>query len=331
MIVYFDTVRRKRPVREGGEIVSLDWDCKRVLARLPVFPDQPEIREDPNPRGNSRGGKGILTAPGEVLVGTYHSILLFDPELNPKGRITNPLFVNLHEMCWDGEDIWVSSTTIDAAVKVDRHGQTVATWWPREDSRLRRRFGLEPMPIDKRADNRLQFLHAELGQKPHHTHLNCISRWGDRTFALLNRLGALVQMEPETAVIVEDERLRGSHSARITPDGREIVICCSFHKSLVWYELSSGRRVRELDLLRFPEIQELGRRHPDQPFNRSIFVRGLSLVDSNRYLVGISPAAILEIDPEKERLTDLFQYSADVGDAVHGIAWTRHPDVADRR
>ena len=30
MTVYFDTVRRKRPVRDGGELVMLDWKTKQA-------------------------------------------------------------------------------------------------------------------------------------------------------------------------------------------------------------------------------------------------------------------------------------------------------------
>ena len=60
MIVYFDTVKRTYPVREAGELVKLDWSAKKVLKTVPVYPFDPDIEEDSNPRGNSRGGKGML-------------------------------------------------------------------------------------------------------------------------------------------------------------------------------------------------------------------------------------------------------------------------------
>lgn len=43
MIVYFDTVRRKKPVKEGGELVQLDWSTRKVLKRVPLFPIDPDI------------------------------------------------------------------------------------------------------------------------------------------------------------------------------------------------------------------------------------------------------------------------------------------------
>ena len=320
MIIYFDTVRRKRPVPEGGELVKLDWQAKKVLRAIPVFPSDPDIIDDPNPRGNSRGGKGILIRGGEVFVGTYHTLLVFDLGLNLKRRISNHLFANIHEMCFAGEDIWLSATTLDCAVLVDPRGRTLRTWWPREEPLLQKRYGLEPMEIDKAADNRLSRLHDELSLKPSHTHLNAVCRDGGRTFALLNRLGALVQIEPDVRIAVDDGGLRGCHSPRIIGDGSQLVVCSSLQKELLFYDLKNGRLLQRIRLLDFGPVEELHRKHPDQPFNRSIFVRGLDVIGENRLLAGIAPASILEIDAERRRLLDWFGYSDDVGDAVHGLA-----------
>jgi hypothetical protein len=78
--------------------------------------------------------------------------------------------------------------------------------------------------------------------------------------------------------------------------------------------------VKQIDLLNFDPIADLHQAHPDQPFNQSIFVRGLKMIDERRILVGIAPASILELDMESICLLDFFQYSDDVGDAVHGLA-----------
>ncbi len=329
MIVYFSTVRRKRPIREGGELVKLDWEAKRVLKALPVFPSDPDIADDPNPRGNSRGGKGILLRGGEVFVGTYHTLLVFDRDLNLKRRIRNHLFVNIHEICAAGESIWVSATTIDCALKVDMSGRTLRTWWPREEPLLRKRFGLSPLAIDKAADNRLLHLHQELGQQESHTHLNAVCRSGQRTLALLNRQGALVQIEPDVRVVLEDRRLRNSHSPTVSPDGRQVVICSSFQKDLLFYDLEGGGFIKRLHLLDFPEVAALKEEFPDQPFNAAIFVRGLEFIAPDRLLVGISPASLLEIDAARGRLLGMFRYGRDVGDAVHGLAALPEADPQD--
>ena len=319
MILYFDIVKRKRPVKQGGELVKLDWTAKKILKTVPVYPSDPDIEEDSNPRGNSRGGKGILISGNELFVGTYHSILVFDLDLNLKRKITNNLFVNIHELCPAGENIWVSSTAIDAAVLVNRQGLTLKSWWPREERLLKERYGLCPMNIDKNRDNRLTHLHAELSTKAHHTHLNAVVKSYENTYVLLNKLGVIVQIELEVKIILEDYFIRGAHSPVISGDGNRLLLCSSQRKSIVVYDLESGKLVKQIDLLNFAEIAKLYNAYPDQPFNRSIFVRGLEIIDARRILVGIAPASILEVDVESCRLLDFFQYSDDVGDAVHGL------------
>ncbi len=319
MIIYFDTVKRKRPVKEGGELVKLDWSAKKILKAVPIYPFDPDIEDDPNPRGNSRGGKGIFISRNELFVGTYHSILVFDLDLNLKRKITNPLFVNVHEMCMAEENIWVSSTAIDCAVLVTPGGETVKSWWPREEKLLQQRYGLFPMDIDKTIDNRLIHIHAELSTKAHHTHLNSVVKSGHNTYVLLNKLGIVVQVEPLLKVVLEDPAIRGAHSPKISAAGNRLLLCSSIRKSIVVYDLESGKPAKQINLLDFPEIVKFSNVHPDQPFNQSIFVRGLEILDDGRILVGISPAAILEIDIQQDRLLDFFQYSPEVGDAVHGL------------
>lgn len=319
MIVYFDTVKRKRPVREGGELVQLDWTRKRVLKRLPIFPADPDIEHDTNPRGNTRGGKGILINSEELFVGNYHSILVFDHQLNLKRKINNNLFVNIHEMCFDGEDIWVAATTIDCAVRVTQKGETLHFWWPREESYLQKKYGLVPMDIDKTADNRIRFIHAELEKGESHTHLNCVTEYNRKIYALLNHQGVFAQIHPEFRIVIEDGKITGAHSPKII-NGEKILFCGSFNRSILIFDLHTGRFVNKIDLLAFPEMTSLLERFPDQDIdNRSIFVRGLDILDNDRILIGISPASIAEIDINKLLLLDFFQFSNDVSDAVHGL------------
>jgi hypothetical protein len=321
MIIYFDTVKRKRPVKNAGELVKMDWNTKKIIKTQPLFPSDPDIEEDPNPRGNSRGGKGILISGNELFVGTYHTILIFDLDLNLKRKITNNLFVNIHEMCMARENIWVSSTALDCAVLVTPNGETVKSWWPREERLLQEKYGLCPMTIDKNSDNRLTHLYAELSTKPHHTHLNSVVKYGDNTYVLLNKLGIVVQVEPRVKVVLEDSAIRGAHSPVLSRDGNQLLLCSSLRKSIVVYDLENGKLVKQIDLLNFDEISDLHQSHQDQPFNQSIFVRGLEIIDDRRILAGIAPASIIEVDRESSRMLDFYQYSSDVGDAIHGLVY----------
>jgi hypothetical protein len=98
-----------------------------------------------------------------------------------------------------------------------------------------------------------------------------------------------------------------------------MILCSSFRKELLFYDLEKGKLIKKIHLLDFEKIADLYKKYPDQPYNQSIFVRGLEIIDPNRILVGVSPASILEIDIRKIQLLDFFQYSKEVGDAVHGL------------
>ncbi len=132
MTVYFSTVVRAAPQKNGGEIIKVDWESKRVIAREAIVPSHPAVH-DPNPRGSTRGGRGILIDGDEIFVASYHSLLVMDHDLKLKRRISHPLFANLHELAWDAQDIWAASTDIDVAIKVNRAGKTLDSWFPRED------------------------------------------------------------------------------------------------------------------------------------------------------------------------------------------------------
>jgi len=71
--------------------------------------------------------------------------------------------------------------------------------------------------------------------------------------------------------------------------------------------------------LDYSEIAYLHKTYPDQPYNKSIFVRGLEIIDTHRILVGVAPATVLEMDINENQLLDFYQYSSDVGDAIHGL------------
>lgn len=319
MMVYFSTVRRKRPVREAGELVRLDWRSKQILQRLPLFPADPDILEDPNPRGNSRGGKGLCIHRNCLIAGTYHTLGVYDPELSLLRRITNPLFVNIHEICPDQDLLWVSSTTIDCALAVDQEGRTIRSWWPREEPRLQEKFGLRPMEIDKTADQRLCHVRAEVSTKEHHTHLNSVFLWNGLPCALLSRQGTVVAIESPARIIIEHPALCGAHSPAVFPGGNRLIAGASQHRSLLLFALPNGALIEQIRLTDFPEIASLLRQHPDQPFNKSIFVRGIEILDQDRVLAGIAPAAILEIDVRRKKLLDLYQDSTNVGDTIHGL------------
>jgi hypothetical protein len=334
--VYFSTVVRSAPLESGGEFVLLDWQTKTIEARAVIYPTNPEI-DDPNPRGNARGARGVGFVGDHVVVASYHTLKVYDRELRHQRDISHPLMVGLHEVYVDGSDangggrIWVASTSIDAVLVIDcETGDAVQQYWPREMPGLQRELGLTPLPIDKKADNRTRFLEQRHAGHPSHLHLNAITTWRGETYALFNAPGVIANLDRDE-VTVRDRALRHGHNL-VLCDGTAMVND-TFGRAVRAYDLhrkapgpviklDAFRTVRavvckhQLGYLAKGVLKKLLFHQLSAP--RPIFVRGLDMV-GDLLFVGISPAAILCIDRRTGELVDSFRYSDDVAVCVHGL------------
>jgi hypothetical protein len=347
MRVFFSTVVRGAPVQQAGEIVQLDWERKVVTARAKIYPTNPEL-DDPNPRGNTRGGRGIAFFNRHILVCSYHTVCLFDPALTPIRDISNSLMVGLHEIYHpeNSDRLWVTATAIDAVLEIDiETGETTRQFWPRERAGFQNELGLTPLEIDKDADNRGRFLSRHHLEHPHHLHLNAVCDWRGELHGLFNAFGAVVNLERES-VLIREAALRGAHNLIIREDGVTFINDTLGH-SIRIYDLADGALVKSIDLTQFDWVRALVAGDPtssglvrglarypriSQPIHRiltglnlmpslpawSLFVRGLALVGDSLF-VGISPASILQIDWQSDKLVDAYTYSQDKHVSIHGL------------
>lgn len=330
MQVFFSTVVRNAPLSRSGEVVRVDWPSKQVVARAPVYATNPTL-DDPNPRGGSRGGRGIEILGNELLVSTYHTLKVFDLNLRHLRDIAHPLMVQLHETrLTPPNKVWFTSTAIDAAVELDLStGQGTRQFWPREHPLLQKKFGLVPLDIDKNADNRALFVRRRADAS--HTHLNAVICWRDRILALLNRFGVVVDLESGD-VVVEDKELEGGHNLGLLHDD-VLVINDTRGRTVRLYQLPGGTPIKRIDLMRYPFVRRISRRF-DAKFAaasalsrvprvsvktfRPVFMRGLDIVDDHLF-VGISPASVLRIDSESGDLVDYFAFASAVAVCVNGL------------
>jgi hypothetical protein len=347
MQVFFSTVVREAPVQQAGEIVQLDWEQKAVAARAKIYPTNPEL-DDPNPRGNTRGGRGIAFFNGHILVCSYHTVCQYDPALTPIRDISNPLMVGLHEIYYPENSgrLWVTATAIDAALEIDiETGETTRQLWPREVPSFQNELGLMPLEIDKDADNRGRFLSRHHLEHPHHLHLNAVCGWRGELHGLFSAFGAVVNLE-RGSVIIRETALRGAHNLVIREDGMTFINDTLGHSVRI-YDLADGTLVKSIDLTQFDWVRALVAgdpmssglirslaRHPriSQPLQRilaglhlmpslpawPLFVRGMALA-GDWLFVGISPASILQIDWQTDKLVDAYTYSQDTHVSIHGL------------
>jgi hypothetical protein len=351
MYVYFSTVVRTAPVRQAGEIVCLDWDRKVIQARVPIYPCNPEVA-DPNPRGSTRGGRGIAFWGDHVVVASYHTLKIFDRRLRHVRDVTHPLFVGIHEVHGGaGNLLWVTATSIDAALEVDPEtGQLGRQHWPREVPAFCAALNLTPLAIDKAADNRPRFLGQGYLAQASHLHLNAVASWRGELYAVFNSFGILANLD-RAEVVIEDPELKGAHNLVVAEDGTALVND-TYSAVVRSYDLGTRRAGSAIPLSQFPWVRDLadravsgrlGRRLVSRlrvgrlvkrlPWlglrlaraaylsplaARPLFLRGLDRI-GDRLFVGLSPASILCLNAHTGELLDAYNYSTDLHDCIHGL------------
>lgn len=333
MDVYFGTVIRAAPVRQGGSLVRLDWDSKRVLAEVPIVPSDPALDHDPNERGNVRGCRGIQVQDGEVIAADYHTLHFFDRDLNPLRRMSDGLMVGLHEIQVAGESVLVTSTTLDSVIRYRlQDGSREADYWPREMKAFQDDLGVSPLPVDKNADNRAAFLANESFRGPSHLHLNAVSEYRGETYALFHSKCVVANLDRGT-IVIRDEKLKHAHNLLIEEPG--IAWINDTRRTVVRkYELESGRQIRAYDIRKMPGIKPLLMRSAVRALRetgagffsrrrkataRPLYLRGLAL-HGDYIFAGFSPATIFCIDRNSGRLVDAYFHSDDARDCIHGLA-----------
>lgn len=334
MDIFFTTILRGASVENGGEIIRLNWDEKKVVVRKPIFPENPAF-DDPNPRGNSRGGRGVALLPdGRIAVASYHSIYLYSSDLSKREQITNGLLAGIHDLrLTDRGTLWVASTSLDTALELDMpSGKILQQFWPREMPGIQNELNLTPLEINKSADNRLLFLEEKHIRNTSHLHLNTAMEWRGEVYALLHAFGAVANLSQDR-VVFRDPALKGSHNLVIRDDGVAI-INNTYRHSVVFYDLKSGHLLREIMLTDFPEVRRLvtptekvlyylrgmrnrlGFKHASNPL--PYFVRGMKLLGDHLY-IGLSPSAILKIEMESGKLVDRYNYSHSLASCVYDL------------
>ncbi len=330
----FGTVVRNAPVKQGGELVLLDWKKKTVIKTVPVFPDNPSMDDDPNPRGNTRGCKGIAIVDDEIVAANFHTLKIYDHSLDHKRDFSHGLMVGTHEIYnVTGKRVWLSSTVIDAALEYDlAKNQLSSSFFPRDMETFQESLNLEPSRIDKTADNRRLFLSGDHLKNQSHLHLNAVTVVNGEVYALFHALGAICNLSTGQ-VVLQDKTLIRAHNLVFLEDGI-LVANDTYGQTVRVYDLNKKEQIKAFELSQYSWVRRLRRRAEltnlprkslqklglwKEAISRPIFVRGLAR-RGDLLFVGMSPASILCINWRSGELQGAYQYSTDPRVCVHGLA-----------
>ena len=332
MDLYFGTIVRAAPVSEGGSLFKLDWESKTIVREVPIVPADPALDHDPNARGNVRGCRGIRVLGDDVIAADYHTLNFYDRNLNLKRKMSHALMAGLHEIDIAGDSIWVSSTTLDAVLRyglVD--GAKEAEYWPREMPVFQEELELEPLPVDKRIDNRATFLDNASFRGPSHLHLNAVCEFRGEVYALFHSKCVVANLTRGT-IVIRDVNLKHAHNLIMEEPG--VVTINDTHRTVIrQYDLASGEQIRAIDIKRMPGIKALVFRsavralremgisffsHRRKATARPLYLRGLA-IHGDLIFAGFSPATIVCIDKETGQLVDYYFHSNDARVCIHGL------------
>ncbi len=332
MDIYFGTVARAASVSEGGSLFKLDWDSKTIVKEVPNVPAEPSLYHDPNARGNVRGVRGIRIYKDELIAANYHTLNIFDRDLNLQRKLTHGLMVGIHETHLEGSSIWVTSTTLDAALKYRlEDGALEASYWPREMPEFQQALDLEPLPIDKSIDNRLNYLEQKSFRGPSHLHLNAVCEFRGEIYALFHSKCLVANLSRGT-IVIQDEKLKHAHNLVMEEPG--MVYVNDTHRTVVReYDLESGKQIRAIDIKKMRGIKLLllkSAAHAIKEMGvsffgskrkataRPLYLRGLSITPDYIF-AGFSPATIACIDKRSGKLIDFYFHSTDMRVCIHGL------------
>ena len=99
--------------RASGYLRIVDLDRACVTFKAPV-PESRWRAEDPNPRGGTRGARGVAVHADRFVLGTHEDITVLDIDWRLVHRFTHPILSSVHDVLADERGIWVTCTRGDS-------------------------------------------------------------------------------------------------------------------------------------------------------------------------------------------------------------------------
>lgn len=314
MKVYTSSVTVGKALGDSGCLYEIDWETGTVQNKMPI-PNS--VFPNPGPRGSKRGGRGICIWNNEVVLATYDSLHFYSPELVLQRSISNELYCGIHEIVAAEEGIWISSTGIEAVILINPvNGEVIRKHViPHIDGFTQSAPFVPKRNIDLNGDfSSFIYSRSEMA-----THVNCVSPFDGNTYALLSNLGAVVQLEPKSELILQDVELQQPHNI-VFANGK-IISNNSGQQTGNIYDLESNKLERKIDLNKLSlKMKKLGSILKGMIKISTLgWLRSMAIPRNNSLLVGIFPFGISEVDLSTDKLIKTVKLSDYINNSIHGL------------
>jgi hypothetical protein len=313
----------------SGFLRIVDLERGAVTFKTPV-PESRWRAEDPNPRGGTRGARGVAVHGDRFVVGTHEDITVLDSGWSLVRRFTHPILSSVHDVIADERGIVASCTRGDSVARFDWGGQLVDWWALGTDRALAKALNLHLVrPFDPQADYRDPRIDLEGWSIAHLNGLGLgapgilvsLGRIADRRKIVRTPFRKQPRPDPASWAIValpREGRLRDA-AAKIVLHRTDVLVDAPNHNAaedgglllyndsnrsvFVIWDLAAGREVHAVPI-------------PGDP----PFARGLCRVAPGRWLVGSQkPLALYEVDIEAGAIVATYDLNGDEEETVYAI------------
>jgi hypothetical protein len=311
-------VRYSMPTEVSGCLRILDLERGRLSFVTPS-PESTFRHNDPNPRGGTRGTRGISVHGDRLVVANAERLFVFDTSWNLVAELSDRLMVDVHDVLAEERGIWVTATGIDLLLLVAWDGKLVHEWTFRKHRELLKKLGFRRRSLPW-ADPALDLRDPRLRGKGYdRLHLNSLGRSGDGILISFGRVvpdddpqaarsSAILRVNengdgpPRVTILHRQDRLR-MPSHNVAEDGDLLVYNDSSGNRLVAVDRRSGETVAAVPI-------------PGSP----PYARGLARIGEDLWLVGSqAPLAVHAVDLRRGEVVHSYPLAGIQDEVVFGI------------
>ena len=311
-------VRYSRATEISGCLRVLDLDRGRLSFVTPS-PESTFRQADPNPRGGTRGTRGISTYADRLVVANAERLFVFDTAWNLVAELSNELMADVHDVLADERGIWVAATGIDQLLLVGWDGTLEHAWTFRKDRKLLKElgFGRRTLP---RAEPTLDLRDPRLrGTGYDRFHLNSLGRSSNGLLLSFGRVRPSEEHDAEASSALLRATENGAGNPQLDVLYRQDGIRLPSHNvgedgDLLVYNDSSNHRLVAWDAVRREVRCEVP--IPGSP----PYARGLARIGDDLWLVGSqAPLSVHAVDLRREAVVASYPLAGIQDEVVFGI------------
>lgn len=311
-------VRYSRATEISGSLRVLDLDRGRLSFVTPS-PESTFRAADPNPRGGTRGTRGISVYGDRLVMANAERLFVFDTAWNLAAELSNELMADVHDVLADERGIWVAATGIDQLLLVGWDGTLQHAWTFRKHRKLLKELGFEKRSLP-RAEATLDLRDPRLrGAGYDRLHLNSLGRSSKGILVSFGRVRPTEALDVECSSALVRATENGSGRPEVDVLHVRPAVRLPSHNvaedgDLLVYNDSSRHQLVAWDVVRQEARCEVP--IPGSP----PYARGLARIGDELYLVGSqAPLSVHAVDVRRGEVVASYPLAGIQDEVVFGI------------